>query len=994
MLRTSLRVLRPTAAALLTLLAACGESARPVAPTDARVDARTEAHVALDLPRTNAMSLLPIRISEFHYDNASTDAGEFIEISAPAGTDLSGWRIVRFNGATSSAAVIYTSPAPTTTQPFPAGTIVGNSCSGRGVVVVSYPQDGLQNGASDGFALVDNTNTVIELLAYEGSFTVSATAATGAGMVAADIGIAQNAAPVGLSLQRDGNGVWSAAAHTNGICNDAGSQPPAVVASVRVTPASAQVNAGGTVAFTAEALDASNNVIPGKSFTWASLDVAIATVNAAGVASGVAPGATSITATVDGFTGSASLTVNAAPNVPTIRFTEIHYDNASTDVNEKIEIEGPAGTDLTGWSVVLYNGNGNAPYDTKVLTGTIPNTCSGRGVIVVDYAQDGVQNGSPDGFALVRADNSVVEFLSYEGTLTAAGGAASGITSTDIGVSETSAAYGTSLQRNAAGTAWNASALSTFGGCSSGGPVPPQPGSITFTGRVASDPALPITYQDQIFAQVRDAVGTTITDAITWSSDTPALASIDAFGVMTSLSAGTAIFRATGTTSGATGTYPLPMGVPVASATALYANHAEFGEPADGVPADDYLLRRTEYTSSWNPLRNIPNWVSYNLDASHFGAEDRCDCFTYDPLLPAQYTRYSTADYTGAGAFHGYGIDRGHLARSADRTGGSLDNARTYYFSNIIPQAADNNQGPWAQFENFLGDLARNQNKELYIVAGASGSKGTIKNLGLITIPAQTWKVAVVMSRDQGLAHVTTRNNVEVYAVILPNDAGIMNVPWQTYLTTVDAVEALSGYDLLALLPDGIEAQVERGNKFPTAAVNGPFSANEGAAIAMSGAASSDPDVGATLTYAWTFGDGTTGTGANVNKTYAQNGNYTVTLTVTDQFGAAHAVTTTATISNVPPTPLVTPAATWKVGVAGTLGVRFTDPGTKDAAWTVRINWGDGSAITQFSSLTIPVTPLTRTKSYATPGQYTITVTVTDRDGGTGTYTTTVTVTP
>ena len=80
--------------------------------------------------------------------------------------------------------------------------------------------------------------------------------------------------------------------------------------------------------------------------------------------------------------------------------------------------------------------------------------------------------------------------------------------------------------------------------------------------------------------------------------------------------------------------------------------------------------------------------------------------------------------------------------------------------------------------------------------------------------------------------------------------------------------------------------------------------------------------------------------------------------------------------------------------MAGTLGVRFTDPGTKDAAWTVRINWGDGSAITQFSSLTIPVTPLTRTKSYATPGQYTITVTVTDRDGGTGTYTTTVTVTP
>src|SRR5690606_5216701 len=138
----------------------------------------------------------------------------------------------------------------------------------------------------------------------------------------------------------------------------------------------------------------------------------------------------------------------------------------------------------------------------------------------------------------------------------------------------------------------------------------------------------------------------------------------------------------------------------------------------------------------------------------HFGGEDRCDCFTYDPELPATLTRYNTADYTGAGAAAGYGIDRGHLARSFDRTAGALDNARSFYFSNIIPQAADNNQGPWAQFENHLGDLARFDNKELYIIAGASGSKGTLKDEGLITIPSTTWKVAVIVDRGAGLADV------------------------------------------------------------------------------------------------------------------------------------------------------------------------------------------------------------------------------------------------
>ena len=60
-----------------------------------------------------------------------------------------------------------------------------------------------------------------------------------------------------------------------------------------------------------------------------------------------------------------------------------------------------------------------------------------------------------------------------------------------------------------------------------------------------------------------------------------------------------------------------------ASTTALYGNHAEFGEPADADASDDYILRRTEFSSSFNRVRNIPNWVSYNLDPTHFGPEDR-----------------------------------------------------------------------------------------------------------------------------------------------------------------------------------------------------------------------------------------------------------------------------------------------------------------------------------------------------------------------------------
>ena len=54
--------------------------------------------------------------------------------------------------------------------------------------------------------------------------------------------------------------------------------------------------------------------------------------------------------------------------VPTVYLSELHYDNVGTDAEERIEINGPAGTDLTGWSVVLYNGNGGAAYNTRALT--------------------------------------------------------------------------------------------------------------------------------------------------------------------------------------------------------------------------------------------------------------------------------------------------------------------------------------------------------------------------------------------------------------------------------------------------------------------------------------------------------------------------------------------------------------------------------------------------------------------------------------------------
>ncbi|ROT27950.1 ExeM/NucH family extracellular endonuclease [Micromonospora sp. HM5-17] len=150
--------------------------------------------------------------------------------------------------------------------------------------------------------------------------------------------------------------------------------------------------------------------------------------------------------------------------------SEIHYDNAGTDTGEAIEVEAPAGYDLTGWQLVLYNGNNGAAYGTRTLSGVVP----AAGVVVETYPTDGIQNGSPDAVALVRPDGTVAEFLSYEGSFVGAGGPADGLTATDIGVAESSGTpVGHSLQK-IDGT-WRAPAPNTFGARNSGGDPDPDP---------------------------------------------------------------------------------------------------------------------------------------------------------------------------------------------------------------------------------------------------------------------------------------------------------------------------------------------------------------------------------------------------------------------------------------------------------------------------------------------------------------------------------------
>ena len=146
-----------------------------------------------------------------------------------------------------------------------------------------------------------------------------------------------------------------------------------------------------------------------------------------------------------------TLTLTGLSFGQTVFINELHYDNSSSDIDEGVEIAGPAGTDLTSYKITAYNGSNGLKYLEKSLSGIIPNIDnSGYGTLF--FPTEGLQNGAPEGIALDDG-TSLIQFLSYEGVMTATDGVAKDVASTDIVIEETSSTpVGHSIQLTGSGT--------------------------------------------------------------------------------------------------------------------------------------------------------------------------------------------------------------------------------------------------------------------------------------------------------------------------------------------------------------------------------------------------------------------------------------------------------------------------------------------------------------------------------------------------------------
>jgi endonuclease G len=203
-------------------------------------------------------------------------------------------------------------------------------------------------------------------------------------------------------------------------------------------------------------------------------------------------------------------------------------------------------------------------------------------------------------------------------------------------------------------------------------------------------------------------------------------------------------------------------------------------------------LSRTGYTLSYDADKKTPIWVAWELTADEVnnGTEKRADAFVPDPDVKG--AKAYTQDYTGSG------YDRGHMAPAGDMKWSKQAMAESFYMTNICPQVPNLNRGDWNDLEETCRKWAKKYGR-IYIACGPIYSSRSVKRIGnhKVGVPDAFFKV-VLLNVDK---------DPQALGFIFPNAEG--NHPLETYLHSVDEVEAQTSLDFFPLLDDELENRIE-----------------------------------------------------------------------------------------------------------------------------------------------------------------------------------------
>lgn len=210
-----------------------------------------------------------------------------------------------------------------------------------------------------------------------------------------------------------------------------------------------------------------------------------------------------------------------------------------------------------------------------------------------------------------------------------------------------------------------------------------------------------------------------------------------------------------------------------------------------GAPADGRELHYNGFDVNFNSRYRVPNYVVWELTPEKAAAQvaDRKDSeFTADPNVDGSA---DPADYRRSG------YDRGHMVPAADMKWSRRAMDDCHYMTNVAPQSGQLNRGTWQTVE----DNCRSWTKKfgrLVIICGPVLSDRPLTTIGKgVAVPERFFKVVLAPDADPPMAIGFIMSNFD-------QTGGA-----QAAATSVDEVEAVTGYDFFSALPDDIENEVE-----------------------------------------------------------------------------------------------------------------------------------------------------------------------------------------
>ncbi len=235
---------------------------------------------------------------------------------------------------------------------------------------------------------------------------------------------------------------------------------------------------------------------------------------------------------------------------------------------------------------------------------------------------------------------------------------------------------------------------------------------------------------------------------------------------------------------------------------------------------NNFLMDKELFALSYNSSTGTPNWVSWRLVKDDISDIERKDDFHPDEeLMGTGLVQVFPKEYD-----HG-GFDQGHMCPNGDRDVDRESANKTFVMTNMVPQSAALNEQSWRLLEDHCQKLA-GAGKELYIVAGPFGSGGhgvvkkrdktkdnpltkekgkvteitnvfktAIGDRDRITVPAQCWKVVVILDHDPATKKTPAQRvtkDTPVIAVVMAND--MTPKKWQDHQVSVAEVEKLTKF--------------------------------------------------------------------------------------------------------------------------------------------------------------------------------------------------------